>query len=259
MRKPCWLAMAVALSALSLADAETVVVEREYAKLRKGPGSFYEVAGLVRKGAALAIDGKDEQGRWLKVAGVFAKSAEEGDKLVAVEPAKAGEETWIARIAASKSQSEAEVARVAGTPDAIKVDEALSAASIRGMDDDVEKLLAYNHADPELAAWMLKPRFAPAAYIQFRAATLPPSGFISLALTDEVAEETMNVLGADKLGIMVAAKLAAAMKGRVVRDETLNGYVSMVATLVGEATAGYDVTYRVVIVDEKAINSFSTP
>ena len=252
------------LFAPSVSATERMVVKRTYAKLRSGPGSFYEVVGLVKKGAVLEVKKRDATGRWLCLAAVMGKKDRSSDELVVLKKADAQHPMWVARLATTVPRRRAGLSKLAGLCGELRINEATCAAAIRGMDNDVEKLLRRKHLDQKTANYIVAPKFAPAEYTAFRQATLPGGLFVSLpAGAEEKAKaEVINVLTADKAGILVAAvslKLSGALRDRIVRDPDLNRYVNMVTTLVGEASPRYDITYRTVIIRSPTVNSFSAP
>jgi len=239
-----------------------MVVKRAYAKLREGPGSFYEVVGLVKKGAVLEVAQRDRTGRWLRLEKVLGRKGQGSPELEVLSQADAEHPLWVARVATAAPKRRANLSKLAGLCGELRINEATCAAAIRGMDNDAIGLIKRQALSKEVAEYILSRKFTPAQYVAFRDKTLPSGQFAPLAVEDDRAEEAIEVLTADKAGLLVltvSLKLSGALKDRIVRDAGLNRYVNMVATLVGEASDRYDITYRAVIIETPRINSFSAP
>jgi hypothetical protein len=255
MKKIIYLSLSFILVS-SIALAEVKIVSQSYAKLMKCPGSFCEVAELLKKGAEIEAGDADETGKWLKVKAVIAAT---GGKEGVVKSFKAGEEPWVSASSVAGKDSGIGTIQVASAMDAIQTNEASSAASIRGMDNDVEKFLKQGEMKMEVAKFILAPKFAASDYFEFRKSTLPDGRFQSFYNIEERPAEKITVVEADKVGITVAMQLSKSLGKELVRDPGLNSYVGMIAALLGEASMRSDINYRVVIIDDPEINTFSAP
>ena len=252
------------------AHADTWAVKRRLLRVRSKAGSFHPVVTRLRsrmvvrgkrKKTFLSVVDEASSARWLKADGIVVSSADGGEEVLPFTSEKDGAkrthgEGWVPRLAVRRvaTTTEAEVvARLDANDVAAMRLRVLSA--IRGLDDEVGKIMKDRQLDKGLSAFIAKPKFTPEQFEAFC-----DGRAIDDAATEIVMEGEDDLLIVDpeiheELGRLAATAMAQELGHNVLTDPGLNRYVNLVAAVVGQFSSRYDLLYRVVIVDDASVNS----
>ena len=263
MKRTLTCVFVLAVLACRATHGDTWVVSRSVARVRNGPKPFCRTVTRVKKRTRIEVVGKDRRGRWLKASGIVVVAADGAKKVVvpfeaAREKGKI-ESAWIPKLAARQLRSETASAIELFTMKDVQAMQISVGAAIRGLDANVDQMIRDEKLDEGIAKWIASEKFSLEEYEKFHEARKPEETGKEVDVTgeDEMLELDPEVM--EKIGRVAATQMAQEIGGRVVKDKTLNAYVNMVAALVGEFSSRYDLVYRVVIVRDARINSYSRP
>ncbi len=249
--------LAAALSLCQIASgAETWVIRRGMVRVRAGAGPFTPIVDRVKRKTEIAVI--DSSGRrWLKASGIIV--TEDGERKVV--PFKGAAVGWVPKLGARplvEGKASAQVAPISMEDvTAMRVD---VMAAIRGLNSGVIGMMKAEKLDPELAKWIAAPKFRAEDYVRFLKETHPQTAARDLTVKGEeqgLADADPEVHEA--AGEVSAAAMAQDLGSRIVADVQLNRYVNLVAALLGQVSSRYDLLYRVIIVNDKSVNSYSLP
>lgn len=246
-------------------SGDTWVVSRSVARVRNGPKPFCRTVTHVKKRTRIEVVGKDIRGRWLEASGIVLAAADGTGKEVvpfkAAADAEGIQRAWVPRLAARPLQAERSTASQAAlfTMDDVQAMQISVGAAIRGLNKKAAQMVQDQKLDPTLAAWIAAEKFTLEEYEAFRTARDPEKTGKPVAVSDEDQLLELDPEVMERIGHVAATQMAQELGGRVVKDKALNAYVNMVAALVGEFSSRYDLVYRVSIVRDPAVNSYSRP
>ncbi len=214
---------------------EIMVVKRNHAVLREGPGSFYPVVTTLKIDTQVEV--LQKKGKWYQIRvgdkTGFISSKVFKEKKNRVNPEKMGE-----------SQTEIEVAQSGLT------------AGVKGFAERFSKKLK---ADDTFINYFMSYNINPKSYKKFRKKTykkisnkkakkynhLPPS--------EKTEYYTFSEQG---LGLAIAAKLASM---GLFKDKVITDYLNNFGNLIVDASDGYDQTFKFFVLDIKNPNAYSCP
>ena len=262
-RRVAAFAVAMIVVACGPGRSEPWVIKRGLVRVHAGAGPYTPVVDHVKRQTKIEVVGKDAGGRWLKATGIWVNEAGE-EKVV---PFKAGPdgapvaEGWVPKLAARSLSSATETVVVARmTPKDVSVMRTNVMSALRGYKAGMDSMIQNQKLDAQIAAWIAKPKFSAEEHGAFAQAT----GADVHGREIEIQGEEDALLDVDpevhdEAGRVSATEMAQELGARVVTDPALNRYVNLVAAVIGQCSSRYDLLYRVIIVDDAAVNSYARP
>jgi len=226
-------------------------VETEFARIVDGPGAFYDTVDVVGQQAPLEIGEQDESGRWAKVVS-YPKSKGQEQGTVA------DKQLWVAVRCLAASQEQLDTAELGVVQNEFGLDESFTAYAIRGYDSNVAAFMSAEEVEVESIEFLLSRKFTSKQYEAFRKETLAGRELPKFYRISDVPVP-LDQMTAASLGTMVAERLVRDLHRPFIKDAELLAYVNMVAQWLAEQTPRYDMQVRVLVIEDEAPNSFSTP
>jgi len=223
---------------VSLFAAETRIIGRANTHFRQGPGSYYPLVGMLKKGVKVVIS--EIQSGWLKVQ-------------------CAGQTGWISENAVT---TEAEPAgsdlsgAVSGTG-SMMISKASASGAVKGF---AQKFVNYHSGNADFIEQYDAQIFTPMEFQYFKQATFAgrdPEKIrkryrkIKTENTDHSISFQM-----EKIGLAAASKIAAA---GLVQNQAQLKYINLVGNIVLENTDMYDYPFKFYILNDSRPSAYATP
>lgn len=238
-------AVTVAMFAVPATGAEGEQWEVKWSRAPVRTGARLHSRGVLTylaKGQHIRPTGRSRNGRWLKARVQAEDQPVEGwvckrhVRLVRTQPVEAD------------------------TPADEQTTELFAGAAIRGLRNLAKRMIVRGQLDMAMAKWILQCPFTIEQYEAFRSMRAPDTQGTVLARPGE--EDGLTDVDPDKQERLVrlgALLTTEEVRGRTIGDARLNAYLTMVASLLGESCARSDTPFRVILVDDDGVNSYSRP
>ncbi len=215
---------------------EQLMVKRDRAVLREGPGAFYPAIAELAQGAQ--FDLLEDHGEWYKIkindlTGYVSSKVTEG---------KAERQDIFAKMGAQKPVTE--VAQ-SGVSAAVKGFANKFTQRLKGDRDFLAQVFAY-HIDP-------------AKFQQFKNQTYQDRNIYKIRREIDLPpaeKQTTFTFSEEGVGLAVAAKIAQL---GLYENKPVQDYVNYVGNLVAEASNAYDVPFKFFILDQDDVNAYACP
>ncbi len=223
---------------LSLSGDEPRTIGRDNTHFRQGPGSYYPLIGMLKKGVKVII--KDMQTGWIKV--------------------QCAEQTgWISENAVLTT-SETQGTTLQGTlqgSGSLMISRASASGAVKGF---AQKFVNFHKGDVAFIEQYDRPFFTPEEFLYFKRETYQGRNPEKIAnrykrIKDENTDHSIS-FEMEKVGLAAASKIAA---GGLITDPAQLKYLNLVGNIVLENTDMYDYEFRFYIVKDKRPAAYATP
>jgi len=227
----------IALS-VSISADEPTTIGRDNTHFRQGPGSYYPLIGMLKKGVQVII--KDMQTGWVKV--------QCADQI-----------GWISENAVSAGTEPSGTTmqgtlKGSGSP---IISRASASGAVKGF---AQKFVNYHKGDAAFIEQYDRPIFTPDEFLKFRRETYQGRDPEKIAkrykrIKDENTDHSIS-FEMEKIGLAAASKIAA---GGLVNNPAQLKYLNLVGNIVLENTDMYDYEFKFYILKDNRPSAYATP
>lgn len=226
--------------------AGQVTVESAQARIRSGPGNYFEVISVAAKGATLDVI--ELANNWYRI-----KLPQGGEGFVSAKSIGGGDRT-----ASLRGFRPSEDMQGVGNVSRSEIMAATKGVSEMG--PFARGYAARQGIDPSVLQSLMAPVFTPAEFRAFkgRIGVGPADPITGMDSRVSIPFEGKAMEAVDyEVGAAVAMKIVATSP--LSPDRTLRAYVSMVGTALVEQTPYYDEPFVFLVIESPLVRSFSTP
>ncbi len=218
--------------------------KRSKNEVREGPGNYYPLIVVLRAGIEVPILEMSEG--WVKFYKSFFSDAREGTQ--------GAKDWWISKNCLVDKPSGGRVLNLELGIKSAKASPSVVTAAIRGFAIRYGKINA-PVVDSLLAGQEMI--FSPQEYSEFKK-EIASTRSIGKAIEDEATylHDYESSVSEDGIGLGIAGRIASV---GLVRNRDLTKYLNLLATIVGEASGAYDVSFKVFVTQEQDPKAFSVP
>jgi len=217
---------------------ETKIIGRENTHFRQGPGSYYPLIGMLKKGVKIVIS--EIQSGWLKVH-------------------CAGQTGWISEnavISGNEATGSSLKDAVSGSS-SMMISKASASGAVKGF---AQKFVNYHDGNPAFIEQYDAEIFTPAEFQHFKQATFQGRDpeKIRKRFKRIKSENTDHSISfqMEKIGLAAASKIAA---GGLVENPAQLKYINLVGNIVLENTDMYDYPFKFYILTDSRPSAYATP
>jgi len=217
-------------------SGEQKVVSRDNTHFREGPGSYYPLIGMLKKGAG--VETVETQAGWLKV--------KYADKF-----------GWVSENALATGATGGSLSSMTTGGAPLLISKASASGAVKGF---AQKFIDFHKGDPTFLDQYEAPIFSPYEYLRFRQETY--TGRDSEKIRKRYKRiKTENIdhsipFGQEKVGLAAASKIAAL---GLVKDQAKVKYLNLVGNIIVDNTDMFDYPFKFFILDDKRISAYAVP
>ncbi|MCD4819841.1 MAG: M48 family metalloprotease [Candidatus Cloacimonetes bacterium] len=211
-------------------------IQRNQAKLRKGPGSFYPIVGVLEKGTKVEV-----------IPAVKGWMSLEFQKETAFLSEKALKD---------KSSERSVFDKMAEQKTKIRISKMGITAGVKGFAGNFNEQIK---GDPDALIFIFNYKINPQDYKKFRKHTYKKIKLKKLRKINPLPIETKDgyySFSEEGLGLAIASKIS---KIGLIKNESKLEYLNYIGNLLVEASEVYDTGFKFFILDHNSINAYSCP